>query len=359
MFQQNQHNKHRRPRFSHAHHGPWRNCEHHSLSHGEFDPRDEQDFGRSELAPRGERGFSRGEYGPRGGRGFGRGKFGPRGGRGGRGYGRGFGRGYGRDFGRDFNRDPWGINEFGRKLFERRSDADYCKGEFGPREFGHRFGRGYGRGFGRGFGRAEFAGRGGWGRGPSGPEGFDGPGGGGRGGWGGGRGPGGEHRKRFFARGDLKFALLALLEKQPMHGYEMMKALEEQSGGTYVPSAGSIYPTLQMLEDRNFVRVSELEGKKVYTITDEGRAFLAEAQQEREEQGPPHRGRWGGPRGPWQGDAPERGGSLMHELRSFTREFVELWRGSSNNPEKRQRLQSLLDHMRSELANIRDSEQSE
>src|SRR6266487_2331838 len=92
--------------------------------------------------------------------------------------------------------------------------------------------------------------------------------------------PGEAHR--FFGRGDLKFALLELLQEWPMHGYEMMKALEEKSGGFYAPSPGSIYPTLQMLEDRGLVSVQEVEGKKVYSITDSGRAFLAEQQKEKE-----------------------------------------------------------------------------
>src|SRR6266700_1836827 len=94
-------------------------------------------------------------------------------------------------------------------------------------------------------------------------------------------GPGEAHR--FFGRGDLKFALLELLQERPMHGYEMMKALEEKSSGFYAPSPGSIYPTLQMLEDRAFVTAKEVEGKKVYTITDEGRAILTERQKINEE----------------------------------------------------------------------------
>ncbi len=64
-----------------------------------------------------------------------------------------------------------------------------------------------------------------------------------------------------------------------MHGYEMMKSLEEKSGGFYTPSPGSIYPTLQMLEDRGFVTVQEADGKKIYSITDAGRALLTERQQ--------------------------------------------------------------------------------
>ncbi|MED1795520.1 PadR family transcriptional regulator [Brevibacillus nitrificans] len=94
------------------------------------------------------------------------------------------------------------------------------------------------------------------------------------------RGHGG-HGKRFFGRGDVKYALLQLLTVQPMHGYQMMKGLEEMSGGLYRPSPGSIYPTLQMLEDRDLVRVSEVDGKKVYAITETGTAFLQERPVER------------------------------------------------------------------------------
>src|SRR5216683_1819543 len=105
--------------------------------------------------------------------------------------------------------------------------------------------------------------------------------------FGGGRGQQGEGG-RFFGRGDMKFALLLLLQERPMYGYEMIKALEERSGGFYTPSPGSIYPTLQMLEERGFVSVQETGGKKVYSITDAGRALLDERKGPAEEfAGPP------------------------------------------------------------------------
>ncbi len=81
---------------------------------------------------------------------------------------------------------------------------------------------------------------------------------------------------RIFERGDLKFVILRLISNRPMHGYEVMKALEEESKGYYRPSPGSVYPTLQMLEDEGYVTVEKQEGKKVYTITDEGLAYLGE-----------------------------------------------------------------------------------
>ncbi len=81
---------------------------------------------------------------------------------------------------------------------------------------------------------------------------------------------------RIFDRGDLKYVVLRLLSEKPMHGYEVMRALEEESGGCYSASPGSVYPTLQMLEDQGYVVCEQKEGKKVYSITDEGRAFLKE-----------------------------------------------------------------------------------
>lgn len=108
----------------------------------------------------------------------------------------------------------------------------------------------------------------------------------GRGGRGGGSG---EHRggrgKRFFGRGDVKYVYLDLLSHEPMHGYQIMKALEEKSDGLYSPSPGSIYPTLQMLEDRGFAVCKDEGGKKVYHITDEGKAFLEEWKRRKEGDG--------------------------------------------------------------------------
>jgi DNA-binding PadR family transcriptional regulator len=70
--------------------------------------------------------------------------------------------------------------------------------------------------------------------------------------------------------------VLALLAERPMHGYEMIKEIEERSGGAWTPSAGSIYPTLQMLEDEGLIRGEESEGKRRFTLTDEGRAAQEE-----------------------------------------------------------------------------------
>jgi DNA-binding PadR family transcriptional regulator len=92
------------------------------------------------------------------------------------------------------------------------------------------------------------------------------------GGWGNQRGR--RFRWRVFERGDLKFVILRLVSEKPMHGYEVMQALEEEARGCYKASPGSVYPTLQMLEDEGYVRSREDTGKKVYEITEEGREYL-------------------------------------------------------------------------------------
>src|SRR6516225_1088802 len=83
------------------------------------------------------------------------------------------------------------------------------------------------------------------------------------GGWGGGR------RMR---RGAIRTAILTSLKDEPAHGYEVMRRLEEMSGGLWRPSPGSVYPHLQMLEDEGLVQSSEAEGSRTYTLTETGRA---------------------------------------------------------------------------------------
>ena len=83
-----------------------------------------------------------------------------------------------------------------------------------------------------------------------------------------------EQHSRLFEKGDLKYVILDLLKDKPSHGYEIIRALENRFHGFYSPSAGSIYPTLQLLEDMSYVKSTEQDGKKVYTITEEGRKFL-------------------------------------------------------------------------------------
>ena len=81
-------------------------------------------------------------------------------------------------------------------------------------------------------------------------------------------------RQQVFESGEVKYIILRLLKEKPRHGYEIIKELEERMGGCYTPSPGTIYPTLQLLEDQGYVRAVEAEGKRVYHITPEGEAFL-------------------------------------------------------------------------------------
>ena len=93
--------------------------------------------------------------------------------------------------------------------------------------------------------------------------------------WGAGAGPRGSRRRnQMFESGEVKFVILRLLKEKPRHGYEVIKALEEKMGGYYTPSAGTVYPTLQLLEDEGYVRAVETEGKKVYHVTPEGERYL-------------------------------------------------------------------------------------
>ncbi len=97
---------------------------------------------------------------------------------------------------------------------------------------------------------------------------------------GGGRGWGRRHRRRrgrIFEQGDLRFLILGLIAEKPRHGYEIIKAIEEETGGAYTPSPGVIYPTLTLLEEMGQIAATEGDGnRKQFAITAEGEAYLAE-----------------------------------------------------------------------------------
>lgn len=139
--------------------------------------------------------------------------------------------------GHGFQRGPWagGPGRHGRPGFEGE------RGAFGP------FGPG-----GPGFG------------GPM----FGGPG------FGGGRGHGGPRGRA--RRGDVRASILALLKDRPMHGYEMIQEIAERSGGAWKPSPGSVYPTLQLLEDEGLIASESEGGKKLFALTEAGRTAAEE-----------------------------------------------------------------------------------
>ena len=82
-------------------------------------------------------------------------------------------------------------------------------------------------------------------------------------------------RQRFFEPGEVRLALLSLLTESPKHGYQLMKELQDISGGLYTASAGSVYPTLQQLEDEKMVEAAMDAGRRVYRLTRAGKKEAA------------------------------------------------------------------------------------
>jgi DNA-binding PadR family transcriptional regulator len=153
-------------------------------------------------------------------------------------------------------------------------------------------------------------------------------------------GPGGRRRQR---RGDIKLALLELIAEQPRHGYELIKELEQRFGGFYRPSPGSVYPTLQLLEEEGNIVGELVEGKRIYSITDAGRELLKERQ--------------AGPGGPWGGPlgrGPLRGGPEHHELRQRVGALLGVISqvAQHGTPAQVQALSGKLDELRRELYRI-------
>lgn len=145
-----------------------------------------------------------------------------------------------------------------RKEHEQHEQFDFHPGRGRPMAGGR----------GRRFGGPGFDPRGGFPLG--GPGAFGGPDG--FGGHGRGRG-----RGRRAGRGDVRQGILALLQEEPMHGYQIIQELAERSGGVWRPSPGSIYPTLASLEDEGLVRHTKADGKRIFQLTEAGQAAVAEA----------------------------------------------------------------------------------
>lgn len=120
----------------------------------------------------------------------------------------------------------------------------------------------------------------------------------------GGRGRrGGRSGRGRVRRGQIRTALLALLEEGPMHGYEMIRRIEERSGGRWKPSPGAVYPTLQQLTDEELVSVVEDAGKRIFSLTDAGSEAAAALDD--------------GDREPWSGDGDDAGFELKAVMRQL------------------------------------------
>ncbi|MEU2237790.1 MULTISPECIES: PadR family transcriptional regulator [Streptomyces] len=198
------------------------------------------------------------------------------------------------------------------------------------RSHGHEYGNGHGAGRGAcGPGpRGDFEGR----RAAFGPF---GPGFGGAGPFGGGFGGrgrgGGRGRAR---RGDVRASILALLKDRPMHGYEMIREIGERSDGAWKPSPGSVYPTLQMLEDEGLITSASEGGKKLFTLTDAGRAEAEE-----------------GPEAPWEEAGRGVDWEAVNEIRQagfgLMEAFGQVWK--TGTAEQRQKAVGVINDARKKL----------
>ncbi|HEU4671193.1 MAG TPA: PadR family transcriptional regulator [Dyella sp.] len=156
----------------------------------------------------------------------------------------------------------------------------------------------------------------------------------------------GGHRRgggRMFGHGDLRLLLLALIEQQPRHGYELIRIIEEMFNGQYSPSPGAIYPTLTMLEEIGHAAVQpEAGGRKSYAITEEGRAFLDENREAVEAvmEQTRHSARMAA-----RAAMPEAVHKAMHALK-----HALLMRGADWNKAEGQRVAKILERAASEIA---------
>ncbi|HEU5002531.1 MAG TPA: PadR family transcriptional regulator [Actinomycetota bacterium] len=115
----------------------------------------------------------------------------------------------------------------------------------------------------------------------------------------------------------MRIAILAVLAEKPMHGYDLIRELEERSRQMWHPSPGSVYPTLQMLEEQGLLSSVEQDGKRVYSITDEGRAEVTAQEERRGGAQPWDEAREGGERfGPLFGAMGQLGAAVMQVARA-------------------------------------------
>jgi DNA-binding PadR family transcriptional regulator len=155
---------------------------------------------------------------------------------------------------------------------------------------------------------------------------------------------------RFFGPGEIRLALLSMLESGPKHGYELMKELETKSGGIYKASAGAIYPALQQLEDEELVTSDTAGGKRTYALTSAGKAELQrEAESvkkiwQRAEQA----GDWG----PWIG--PE-GAEVMRPAAEVMKTALRAATRGSHDSAKIAKIREILERTKRDLEGLEES----
>jgi DNA-binding PadR family transcriptional regulator len=151
----------------------------------------------------------------------------------------------------------------------------------------------------------------------------------------------------YFEKGGIKFAILDLLRDTPRHGYDIIREMEQRSGGLYSPSPGAVYPTLQALEDQDLLTSATQEGKKVYAITQAGLAYL----EEHKDRVTHHRERWAahwgqGPHGEGRAD--------LSETRDVLAEIMAAVRKSAGDPGKMEQIRGVLEHAARKAGEIAD-----
>jgi len=150
-------------------------------------------------------------------------------------------------------------------------------------------------------------------------------------------------KERVFHKGDLKYVILDLIKDKPRYGYEIIRSLEERSHGFYTPSAGAVYPTLQMLEEIGYVTATERDGKKVYTITNAGLDFLTKQKDFTDEiKGQIKRH--------WNPDNMAEIGKTMNEFGKFRSLFGHRLR--KLDPDKMQRIRKIISRAREDIEDI-------
>lgn len=138
-------------------------------------------------------------------------------------------------------------------------------------------------------------------------------------------------------RGDVRAAVLSLLAEKPMHGYQIIHEIEERSGGAWKPSAGSVYPTLQLLADEGLISAEESNDRKIYSLTDAGREVVAGSESS----------------APWESTGPTAGSGFA----ALPKAGVELAQaaaqvGRTGTPEQIQKAVTVLDEARRRLYSL-------
>ncbi len=152
---------------------------------------------------------------------------------------------------------------------------------------------------------------------------------------------------RFFGPGEIRLALLSMLESGPKHGYELMKELETKSGGIYRASAGAIYPALQQLEDEGMVTSDSAVGKRTYSLTEAGKAELQREAEtvkriwQRAEQA----GDWA----PWMG---MEGAEVMRPAAAVMKAALRAATRGSHDSGRIQKIREILERTAKEIENL-------